>query len=123
MGYIEYDSNNSGGSWWLTDQDWQNLEAAGWDVQWFRNRDDNFFRTDKDGRWLGALASSATRSGLTLGQAIREWEQVTGKDSSALGCSCCGTPHSFYAYDDDGRMTGDSYSPDFPRYGSRYDGD
>ena len=31
---IEYSSNNSGGSWWLTPADWRALEDAGWDVQW-----------------------------------------------------------------------------------------
>lgn len=33
-GYVEYDSNNSGGSWWLSDDDWRALEAAGWKVAW-----------------------------------------------------------------------------------------
>ncbi len=32
--YIEYDSNNSGGSWWLDDDDWKALEKAGWKVEW-----------------------------------------------------------------------------------------
>lgn len=31
---VEYDSNNSGGSWWLKDEDWAALEKAGWYVQW-----------------------------------------------------------------------------------------
>jgi hypothetical protein len=31
---LEYDSNNSGGRWWLGDQDWKNLEDAGWTVHW-----------------------------------------------------------------------------------------
>lgn len=34
MSYVEYDSNNSGGRWWLTDNDWTNLEKAGWVVAW-----------------------------------------------------------------------------------------
>ena len=32
--YVEYSSNNSGGSWWLKDEDWKALEAAGWKVVW-----------------------------------------------------------------------------------------
>lgn len=32
--YVEYNSNNSGGSWWLKDEHWKALEAAGWKVQW-----------------------------------------------------------------------------------------
>jgi hypothetical protein len=31
---VEYNSNNSGGGWWLQDKDWQKLEAAGWTVDW-----------------------------------------------------------------------------------------
>jgi len=31
---IQYSSNNSGGSWWLNDNDWINLEKAGWTVIW-----------------------------------------------------------------------------------------
>jgi len=32
--YVEYNSNNSGGTWWLSDKDWEALEAAGWKVKW-----------------------------------------------------------------------------------------
>ena len=31
---LEYSSNNSGGSFWLSDEDWKNMEDAGWKVQW-----------------------------------------------------------------------------------------
>lgn len=31
---VRYSSNNSGGGWWLKDEDWQALAAAGWDVIW-----------------------------------------------------------------------------------------
>lgn len=34
MSYIEYNSNNSGGHWWLTDENWKALEQAGWIVHW-----------------------------------------------------------------------------------------
>lgn len=34
MSYVEYNSNNSGGSWWLTDADWKALEDDGWIVAW-----------------------------------------------------------------------------------------
>ena len=33
---VEYSSNNSGGGWWLKDEDWKALEAAGWKVEWGR---------------------------------------------------------------------------------------
>lgn len=80
---VEYSSNNSGGGWWLDDKDWYALETAGWVVDW---------RPD---RWLGALATSATREGLTLSQAIVEWEHVTNQVASDVGCECCGPPHHF----------------------------
>lgn len=34
MPLYEYDSNNSGGYWWLKDEDWKKLEEAGWTVMW-----------------------------------------------------------------------------------------
>lgn len=119
-GWVEYSSNNSGGSWWLTDEDWKNLEAAGWEVDWYANRKDSFTKRDHpDGRFLGALASSAKRYGVSLRMAIAEWEDITGEYSNDLGCSCCGTPHSFTLYSSSGKYL-DSYSPDYPTQGSRY---
>lgn len=80
---IKYSSNNSGGSWWLSDDDWKKLEAAGWSVEW------------KKERWLGALAKSASKDFDSVGAAIREFEEVTGQQASDEGCNCCGAPHSF----------------------------
>lgn len=89
---VTYSSNNSGGSWWLTDDDWRNLEAAGWDVQW-----------KKDGeRFLGALAMKASKDFGDPADAIAEFERITGQDASAEGCNCCGSPHSFEYTDDAG---------------------
>ncbi len=112
---VEYSSNNSGGSWWLSDEDWKALEEAGWVVEWRKNSE----YADADGRWLGALATSAIREGLSLGDAIAEWESVTGENSADLGCSCCGPPHSFFLETDDGAT--EYYSPQYPITGSRYD--
>lgn len=125
MSVVTYDSNNSGGSWWLTDEDWKNLEAAGWEVDWYatsehRYRDmtkyggDANHDTYPDGRFLGALASKATREGLTMREAIEEWERITGEQSNAIGCNCCGSPHSFSSDD------GEYYTPSQPLYGDRY---
>lgn len=114
--YVEYDSNNSGGSFWLSDEDWFALEKAGWEVNWIKN--DSYHKGEE--RFLGALATSAKREGLSLGDAIAEWERVTGQSSNSLGCSCCGVPHSFSFYDDEGHWK-DSYSPSYPSYGDPYD--
>lgn len=100
---VEYDSNNSGGHWWLSDDDWKALEAAGWDVDWVANKKTMIGGPDKDGRWLGALATGATRSGLSLREAVDEWEHVTGKSALDAGCPCCGQPHTFTEYDDNGK--------------------
>jgi hypothetical protein len=86
---VEYSSNNSGGNWWLSDEDWKALENAGWNVQW-------------DARWLGALATSATIEVEQPQDAIDSFESVTGQRASAIGCTCCGPPHNFYYTDEDG---------------------
>lgn len=102
--YVEYSSNNSGGSWWLNDDNWKALEAAGWEVDWVASWDEkeHIFGPDADGRWLGALAKSAKRRGLPLREAVAEWERATGECSTDAGCPCCGNPHSFTEYEDDG---------------------
>lgn len=80
---FKYDSNNSGGVWWLSDEDWKSLESAGWRVNW------------RDGRRLGALATSAECEFETLAECVASFERATGQDASDEGCSCCGPPHSF----------------------------
>ncbi len=102
MSYVEYDSNNSGGNWWLDDNDWKALEAAGWKVDWESEKTDGFSR-DTDGRFLGALATSAKRPGLTLREAVDEFERVTKCSVTVSGCPCCGQPHRFTEYADDGK--------------------
>ncbi|HRH24685.1 MAG TPA: hypothetical protein PK109_03825 [Candidatus Paceibacterota bacterium] len=126
--YVEYESNNSWGSWWLEDSHWRALEAAGWKVQWAhlekkytakgyeRDADgtpllvpignSSLARKGEDGeyRWLGALATCAFRVGLGLCGAADEWKRITGMDITAAGCACCGQPHTFTEYDDAGKF-------------------
>jgi hypothetical protein len=99
MSKITYSSNNSGGDWWLTDGDWYALELAGWEVDWFRYSGDRK-KLKQSHRWLGALASSASREGLTLDEAVEEWESLTGKSAKDSGCECCGPPHTFWEESD-----------------------
>ena len=131
--YVEYESNNSGGSWWLKDEHWKALEAAGWKVQWANlenvytecgrdyvrepdgtpklvpaGEENSTFpsmarETNGEHRWLGALAKNAFRVGLGLREAAEEWERVTGMDTTDAGCACCGQPHTFTEYDDNGK--------------------
>jgi hypothetical protein len=99
---IKYSSNNSGGRWWLKDEDWLALETAGWKVDWYKDRTDRSFIGEAD-RFLGALASKAKREGLTMEEAVAEWERITSANSTDIGCPCCGNPHTFTEYDDEGK--------------------
>jgi hypothetical protein len=100
---IKYDSNNSGGRWWLKDADWDALAAAGWRVRW-GGRLGGPHETPKvltreqveTERYLGALAVVAEKDFETPGDAMREFEQLTGKSVTDEGCGCCGAPHAFY---------------------------
>lgn len=99
---IRYSSNNSGGHWWLDDDDWKALEAAGWTVKWKKNdpyyigpNARALFPLDDEGRSLGALATEATVERDSLGEAIAEWERITGENADDDGCPCCGPPHYF----------------------------
>lgn len=119
-GWVEYSSNNSGGDWWLDDDDWKALEAAGWKVEWNVDRARlSELDSNPEGRFLGALATSAKRYGVSMRHAIEEWENVTGESSNDLGCSCCGVPHSFSLYSSSGAYL-DSYSPSYPTQGDTY---
>lgn len=96
---VTYDSNNSGGTWWLTDDDWKALEGAGWTVDWVDDSDRPAMGMAKDGRFLGALAMHASIDTDDPDAAIAEWSRVTGQDPASIGCNCCGPPHSFDVYD------------------------
>lgn len=93
---IEYSSNNSGGGWWLKDEDWRALEAAGWTVDWYAKREGMVLGgPDKEGRWLGGLAAGASKDFPSMRDAILEFERITNQTASDEGCNCCGPPHSF----------------------------
>ena len=123
MAKIEYHSNNSGGTWWLTDKDWLALEKAGWQVEWgnayfCHSRYGNHYGDankpdvlcadshecqghyapafDTEQRFLKAAARSAVRYGLSLAEAKAEFAKLTKQDPEAEGCNCCGQPHEFY---------------------------
>lgn len=129
MGYIVYNSNNSGGDWWLGDDNWKALEANGWVVHWYHDPDDPshshsredvgtslgchshrygdpLLQANSDGdRWLGALAVSAAKETNDPAGAIEEWERTTGMRAGSVGCNCCGPPHTFEYTDDSGKTT------------------
>lgn len=124
--YVEYSANNSGGHWWLTDEDWYALEKAGWKIAWNKLypvydtsgktvRDENgipvytdapsnpdttltFFHKGEE-RFLGTLAQYAYLKCNNMEEAVNNWEEITGKNSCDAGCPCCGQPHNFTLYD------------------------
>jgi hypothetical protein len=112
---LNYNSNNSGGDWWLSDEDWLKLEAAGWTVEWFKEQKDGFLR--KGERVLGALASSASKDFESPDAGIEEWQEIIGQDPWEEGCNCCGAPHSF-SYED---KNGEVHYPNIRR-SSSFDG-
>jgi hypothetical protein len=91
---VKYLSNNSGGSWWLKDEDWEALEAAGWRVKW-QSEHATMPSAKRTGRWLGALATEAEVDVEHPEDAIRAFEKITGQVASDEGCNCCGAPHRF----------------------------
>lgn len=94
---VSYSSNNSGGDWWLTDDDWLCLEDAGWEVQWVKDSD-----THRGDRFISALAMSASKEFEAESQsdaveaAEVDFEVITGQSPFETGCQCCGPPHNFY---------------------------
>lgn len=85
---IKYNSNNSGGRWWLKDDDWRALEAAGWTVNWCKDDPRRAYGggLDADGvRWLGALAKNAEKDFETPAEAMQEFALVTGQNVSDEG--------------------------------------
>lgn len=100
---VEYSSNNSGGHWWLTDEDWYALEKAGWKVRWAASDEFQSTYLGNDGKYMGALATYATLPECaSLREAAQSWERATKKSSTDAGCPCCGQPHNFTLYDDEG---------------------
>jgi hypothetical protein len=99
---LRYSSNNSGGDWWLTDDDWRAMEAAGWKVDWYA--DSPIFAPDENGRWLEALASKAEIQTDDPKKTIEEWAALVDEDPTDEGCNCCGQPHNFSYTDAGGKI-------------------
>lgn len=90
MGYIEFRENNSGGDFWLSAEDYDNLKAAGWEGE-------GVLPNRYEGRCL-------RRHGVSIRMAKAEFYDITGQDPDEEGCDCCGQPFPFYRYDDEGKM-------------------
>jgi hypothetical protein len=113
---VEYTTNNSGGSFWLSDQKWLDLEQAGWTVMWGEHYDDStkqvvryasyqdLVAAGPKARFLNTAARRALimLPDLPIPDSVLErlakdvWGIATGMDPDAKGCDCCGPPHAFY---------------------------
>lgn len=111
--YVELSENNSGGGWWLSEDDWLALEAKGWVIEWaeeMAKRDHLFassFEKRADGKllYMGARAREAKRYGVSMNVARAEFQDATGQHPDEEGCECCGQPHYFSARDAEGNYT------------------
>jgi len=111
---VEYNSGNSGGSFWLSKEDWKALEKAGWKLglNGQMHEDESLSLEDRmidiydayDGKkeWLGTIATNAKKKFNNIKEALEEFEHITNQDVSAEGCNCCGPPHSFSWEDEKG---------------------
>lgn len=86
---VEFDHNNSGGVDWVTQEQWQILADNGW------------YATCGDMPRPYSMAKKfSTRSSMIAEYtAIDEVVSLIGIDPDAEGCSCCGRPFSFSAYE------------------------
>ena len=131
-GILSYENNNSGGVWWLSDQDWFALAEAGWTVHWARVNERSILGVASriyvdaddpsdlikpipmpdinDGpiRYMGALAVSAAKRFVSAEVGALEFETVANQNLGDEGCNCCGQPHNMRWYPDGGS--------DYPQY-------
>lgn len=72
--YIYYSANNSGGSFWHTQDQWDSLIDLG---------------------WVAIGVSSLLKKVNSFEEGMQEWQSVMQMDPDATGCECCGPPHYF----------------------------
>lgn len=98
---VLYRALKSGAVNWLSDRDWNQLEEAGWKVHWI-SKDPDYQKLHEEGKVLivegrlhGSLANEAEKCFSSVGEAMREFQKVTGLSVTEEGCDHCGPPHIF----------------------------
>lgn len=101
---VTYNSNNSGGGWWLEDSDWIALYDAGWQLRNMKDYGDwSLDPRQASPDYLGAITTYARKDFSSMREAVEEWERITGQRAAEPGCyTCCGQPHYFSGTDADG---------------------
>lgn len=124
MGVLRYSPNNSGGHWWLDTEAYERLEKTGWTVHWAHEKETAWGRgpdvvadvyeykellkpveRNKDLNYMGAEAGSCAKAFPNPEMGVQEWQRIVGQSAAEMGCNCCGPPHNFSWYDDNGDET------------------
>lgn len=97
------DENNSGGRWWLTQEDYVKLFEAGWVYErpeprpegppFHMDYDKPFLSSNKDDTPYGYRKHTSFVAD-SMKDAVESFEKATGHDFFAEGCNCCGAPFS-----------------------------
>ena len=101
---VEYSTNNSGGNYWLTKEDWRALQDAGWLIMDWDNSvydEKGQYVPDENGLPMVSHPADLDKAHYAfklfdnIQEALVEFEKLTGQNVSDEGCNCCGAPHSF----------------------------
>ncbi len=89
MHTVTLSQNNSGGSFWLSNEDFDNLIADGWVEP--EGQTSMFGRVSHDLTLDVPVADED--AAVTIAKI--EFQRVTGQDPDDEGCNCCGPPFYF----------------------------
>ena len=88
--------NNSGGSYWLSQAQFDALVADGWKPD--PHPSGLSFKKDKDANLQLDVPVADEDAAITIAKI--EFARVTGQDPNDIGCTCCGPPFSFDTWQD-----------------------
>lgn len=104
MKTFELSCNNSGGLYWIGRKEIDKLKEAGWYIKpGVRIERENYLGSGCTWNELRHLRVERESAQV----AIEEFEEITGQNFFALGCTCCGAPFRLEEVDGDGVWGGD----------------
>ena len=118
-----FSENNSGGSWWLSRENYDALMEKGWkyepseyDIK--QNHDTQSFMNSQTDNVPYGWRHGLTGEFESIREAVESFELATGKDFFDQGCNCCGAPFSISSRGDNDYeyLSGDSvaHTPNRP---------